>query len=729
VLAQPSADMVAQRCMRVNLLPAYDSKVDIWACGVLVHEALTGLTPFHDADPQTAALKAQFRPPRQLGGATPACADFVAQALTKQAAKRPTALQLLAHPWVLTHAGVQHVLAASPLCMPTAPIRITKAACTPQMELISCSAPLAASSYMPAAAPSKQPQPAAQPEPKQLPQQTRPQQLPPHPFAASQGMLLECRALSGPVQLEAVDIAAADDATGFAAVAAQGPLELLTSPLPACKQRGGAARPGFVRQLSSPVLVKSSRQPQVRDCCQWPAGTAVRVSTMPPGCAGWHSTDRFHCARGSPCLLQEPVLLPAPSDPPSSPPPSRVSMLAASPVRALLLGAGRHLMRQRSGGNAPSDGVPGTRTTSVRRSSFSLMRSPLPRAAAGSPIRGLSLLQGRRRVPPPAPASASLFAAAQWKPAAGQGSLASAASVCSSSGGPPAALSKASSSDCSPSIMSAFGGHSSCGSISSSIAADRTGSQPLTVTASRSSSGAVADAAAVEAPHGHQQCAGAASPHSASGGSQHLGSGRSRALFLSRTPSAPDPGPLLVAGSPPVRHGSGAARAAPSGGGDAVADQRPPSGLQSMRCVWLKVCVGLALLTSRGVGCAPAEGCRGDVRPTSPSPSRVCSMVPLAAGARHLPLSFAAARGWRRRLGRAPGPCGSPRPLKAGLHRRIGRVEAGGMCCPGVGLARLDDWAAVPCGADTAPGACGGCVRGHHWSLHCSHSWLVIIPD
>lgn len=104
VLAQPSADVIALRKVKPTQLPSYDCKVDIWAMGVLVYEALLGVTPFNDADPQAASLKAQFRSPKPLPAyVSPACADFVSQALTKQAAKRPSAVELLGHPWVKQH--------------------------------------------------------------------------------------------------------------------------------------------------------------------------------------------------------------------------------------------------------------------------------------------------------------------------------------------------------------------------------------------------------------------------------------------------------------------------------------------------------------------------------------------------------------------------------------------------------------------------------------------------
>ncbi|KAF6266572.1 kinase-like domain-containing protein [Scenedesmus sp. NREL 46B-D3] len=85
-------------------LPSYDNKVDVWALGVLVYECLMGVTPFGHPDPETSSLQAQFRRPAPLRpGVSPGCADFVARVLTKQAGLRPSAAQLLGHPWVQQH--------------------------------------------------------------------------------------------------------------------------------------------------------------------------------------------------------------------------------------------------------------------------------------------------------------------------------------------------------------------------------------------------------------------------------------------------------------------------------------------------------------------------------------------------------------------------------------------------------------------------------------------------
>jgi serine/threonine protein kinase len=112
VLAQPSPDVVALRQLKPRQLPCYDNKVDVWALGVLVYESLMGVTPFGHPDPETASLQAQFRRPASLRpGVSAGCADFVARVLTKQAGLRPSAGQLLGHPWVQQHLEGADVMA------------------------------------------------------------------------------------------------------------------------------------------------------------------------------------------------------------------------------------------------------------------------------------------------------------------------------------------------------------------------------------------------------------------------------------------------------------------------------------------------------------------------------------------------------------------------------------------------------------------------------------------
>jgi aurora kinase len=95
---------MALRNIPRSLLRPYSSAVDIWALGVLVHESLTGRTPFCHSDAAVVALKAQFAAPCKLpGGVSAECQAFVDATLHKQPGKRPSAAALLQHPWVQTH--------------------------------------------------------------------------------------------------------------------------------------------------------------------------------------------------------------------------------------------------------------------------------------------------------------------------------------------------------------------------------------------------------------------------------------------------------------------------------------------------------------------------------------------------------------------------------------------------------------------------------------------------
>eukprot|EP00877_Chromochloris_zofingiensis_P008085 jgi/Chrzof1/352/Cz01g12180.t1 len=79
----------------------YGPPVDVWAAGVLAYELVCGRPPFEVEDEaQTAALimysdAIKFPPNR-----TPQWADFVRASLLKSPDHRPTAAQLLGHPWI-----------------------------------------------------------------------------------------------------------------------------------------------------------------------------------------------------------------------------------------------------------------------------------------------------------------------------------------------------------------------------------------------------------------------------------------------------------------------------------------------------------------------------------------------------------------------------------------------------------------------------------------------------
>ncbi|KAG1680634.1 hypothetical protein FOA52_015083 [Chlamydomonas sp. UWO 241] len=81
---------------------AYDEKVDIWQVGCTLHELLVGCLPFETPDADlTAALILWADISVWPDSLSPECIDFMEQCLTKDPSKRPSAADLLRHPWVV----------------------------------------------------------------------------------------------------------------------------------------------------------------------------------------------------------------------------------------------------------------------------------------------------------------------------------------------------------------------------------------------------------------------------------------------------------------------------------------------------------------------------------------------------------------------------------------------------------------------------------------------------
>lgn len=80
--------------------------LDIWAVGVITYKALCGHAPF----PPDIELSKQLKEGKALPPlafpkhVSPGACDFIAQALRLTASERPTASQLLAHPWLVATA-------------------------------------------------------------------------------------------------------------------------------------------------------------------------------------------------------------------------------------------------------------------------------------------------------------------------------------------------------------------------------------------------------------------------------------------------------------------------------------------------------------------------------------------------------------------------------------------------------------------------------------------------
>ena len=78
----------------------YSLTVDSWAMGVLTYELLVGVPPFNDK--QRAAIEDKIRTeqPRFPSSMSELSRSFVLRALQKDPVERPTALELLNHPWI-----------------------------------------------------------------------------------------------------------------------------------------------------------------------------------------------------------------------------------------------------------------------------------------------------------------------------------------------------------------------------------------------------------------------------------------------------------------------------------------------------------------------------------------------------------------------------------------------------------------------------------------------------
>lgn len=102
VLAMPTPD--ERKAGRGRNQKPYDEKVDLWAVGVLCYELLVGQPPYEVEDPkETAKLILAAKPPAFPTHLSDSAVDFIRRALSKKAAQRPCAAEMLKHPWVLPH--------------------------------------------------------------------------------------------------------------------------------------------------------------------------------------------------------------------------------------------------------------------------------------------------------------------------------------------------------------------------------------------------------------------------------------------------------------------------------------------------------------------------------------------------------------------------------------------------------------------------------------------------
>ncbi|KAL3133733.1 hypothetical protein ABBQ32_008223 [Trebouxia sp. C0010 RCD-2024] len=119
VLANPTADIqegpkIGRGELKARGVRPYDEKVDVWATGILAYELVVGRPPFEVNDEVQTATMIMFSnnivyPPKHSA----LWADFVKVALEKKPHIRPTALQMLDHPWIAAHQQKQSTTQAA----------------------------------------------------------------------------------------------------------------------------------------------------------------------------------------------------------------------------------------------------------------------------------------------------------------------------------------------------------------------------------------------------------------------------------------------------------------------------------------------------------------------------------------------------------------------------------------------------------------------------------------
>jgi len=88
----------------------YNSKCDIWSCGVITYILLSGMPPFNGQSDQEIMKKVRAGAfsfdDKVWNNISDNCKDFIRQLLTFKADDRPTASDILKHPWIVELATV-----------------------------------------------------------------------------------------------------------------------------------------------------------------------------------------------------------------------------------------------------------------------------------------------------------------------------------------------------------------------------------------------------------------------------------------------------------------------------------------------------------------------------------------------------------------------------------------------------------------------------------------------
>ncbi|KAI8920161.1 hypothetical protein DFJ77DRAFT_451412 [Powellomyces hirtus] len=89
----------------------YGTEADIWSLGITTIEMTDGVPPHSTVHPMRAMFKIPFLPPPTLlqpSAYSKQFNDFIARCLVKDPKKRPSAQELLQHPFIERHVGQQH---------------------------------------------------------------------------------------------------------------------------------------------------------------------------------------------------------------------------------------------------------------------------------------------------------------------------------------------------------------------------------------------------------------------------------------------------------------------------------------------------------------------------------------------------------------------------------------------------------------------------------------------
>ena len=89
----------------------YNSKCDIWSCGVITYILLSGQPPFNGQSDQEIMKKVRAGSfsfdDKAWNNISDNCKDFISKLLTYKPDERPTASDSLKHPWIVELATVE----------------------------------------------------------------------------------------------------------------------------------------------------------------------------------------------------------------------------------------------------------------------------------------------------------------------------------------------------------------------------------------------------------------------------------------------------------------------------------------------------------------------------------------------------------------------------------------------------------------------------------------------